>query len=57
MAVRRLEEPARDLRDGDASRLPGLLLGLGLGGFIDGIALHQILQRHTTCSATPPTIR
>jgi uncharacterized membrane protein len=27
-------------------RAPGLLLGLGLGGFIDGIALHQILQWH-----------
>ena len=24
----------------------GLLLGLGLGGFIDGIVLHQILQWH-----------
>ena len=22
----------------------GLLLGLGLGGFVDGIVLHQILQ-------------
>ena len=26
--------------------LPGLLLGLGLGGFVDGILLHQILQWH-----------
>ena len=26
--------------------LPGVLLGLGLGGFIDGIVLHQILQWH-----------
>jgi uncharacterized membrane protein len=26
--------------------LPGLLLGLGLGGFIDGIILHEILQWH-----------
>ena len=26
--------------------LPGFLLGLGLGGFIDGIVLHQILQWH-----------
>lgn len=24
----------------------GLLLGLGLGGFVDGIAFHQILQWH-----------
>ena len=28
------------------SRWPGFLLGLGLGGFIDGIVLHQILQWH-----------
>jgi uncharacterized membrane protein len=27
-------------------RAPGFLLGLGLGGFIDGIVLHQILQWH-----------
>jgi uncharacterized membrane protein len=26
--------------------LPGLLYGVGLGGFIDGIVLHQILQWH-----------
>lgn len=25
---------------------PGLLLGIGLGGFVDGIVLHQILQWH-----------
>lgn len=28
------------------SRAPGILLGLGLGGFVDGIVLHQILQWH-----------
>jgi uncharacterized membrane protein len=27
-------------------RVPGILLGIGLGGFIDGIVLHQILQWH-----------
>ena len=26
--------------------LPGLLLGIGLGGFVDGIVLHQMLQWH-----------
>jgi uncharacterized membrane protein len=26
--------------------VPGVLLGVGLGGFIDGILLHQILQWH-----------
>jgi uncharacterized membrane protein len=34
----------------------GLLLGLGLGGFADGILLHQILQWHNMGSAVlPPT--
>ena len=34
--------------------LPGLLLGVGLGGFVDGILLHQVLQWHhmLTSSAT-----
>jgi uncharacterized membrane protein len=27
-------------------KAPGLLLGVGLGGFVDGIVLHQILQWH-----------
>jgi uncharacterized membrane protein len=27
-------------------RVPGFLFGLGLGGFIDGIVLHQVLQWH-----------
>src|SRR5688500_15171206 len=27
-------------------RTPGWLFGLGLGGFVDGIVLHQILQWH-----------
>src|SRR5215212_10407320 len=25
---------------------PGVVLGLGLGGFVDGIVLHQVLQWH-----------
>src|SRR5690606_274295 len=34
----------------------GLFLGLGLGGFIDGIFLHQIAQWHNMGSAIlPPT--
>jgi uncharacterized membrane protein len=28
------------------TRAPGLLFGLGLGGFVDGIVLHQVLQWH-----------
>ena len=27
-------------------KAPSLLLGVGLGGFIDGIVLHQVLQWH-----------
>ena len=30
----------------------GLLLGIGLGGFVDGIVLHQILQWHHLLSST-----
>ncbi len=40
------------------SILPGLLLGLGFGGFVDGIVLHQVLQWHHMVSdtaANPPT--
>jgi uncharacterized membrane protein len=37
-------------------RGPGILLGLGLGGFADGILLHQIAQWHNMGSAVlPPT--
>ena len=31
---------------------PGLLLGIGLGGFVDGIVLHQILQWHHLLTST-----
>jgi uncharacterized membrane protein len=31
---------------------PGILLGLGLGGFLDGIVLHQIVQWHNMLSST-----
>lgn len=38
------------------STIPGLILGLGFGGFVDGIALHQIAQWHNMGSAVlPPT--
>jgi uncharacterized membrane protein len=32
----------------------GILLGIGMGGFIDGIVLHQILQLHNMLSAKLP---
>jgi uncharacterized membrane protein len=34
------------------SKAPAFVLGLGLGGFIDGIVLHQILQWHHMLSDT-----
>ena len=37
-------------------RWGGILLGVGLGGFADGIVLHQILQWHNMLtSVVPPT--
>jgi uncharacterized membrane protein len=39
-------------------RTSGLLYGLGLGGFVDGIVLHQVLQWHHMVSdvpSAPPT--
>lgn len=32
-------------------RAPGILLGIGLGGLVDGIVLHQILQWHHMLSS------
>ena len=48
---------------GNTSRLahplsiaPAILLGIGLGGFLDGIVLHQLLQWHSMLSnVVPPT--
>ncbi|MEV6117469.1 DUF2243 domain-containing protein [Streptomyces sp. NPDC052109] len=33
-------------------RLPGIVLGVGLGGFLDGILLHQLLQWHHMLTST-----
>ena len=33
-------------------RLPGILLGVGLGGFVDGILLHQLLRWHHMLTST-----
>jgi uncharacterized membrane protein len=41
---------------GPPPRSASVLFGLGLGGFVDGIVLHQLLQWHHMVSArTPPT--
>lgn len=32
-------------------RAPGLAIGIGMGGFVDGILLHQIFQLHNMLSA------
>lgn len=34
--------------------LPGIILGIGLGGFFDGIFLHQVLQWHHMFSSIYP---
>jgi uncharacterized membrane protein len=37
-------------------RTAAVLLGIGLGGFIDGILLHQVLQWHSMFSAVVPPV-
>ena len=32
----------------------GIFLGIGLGGFVDGIVFHQLLQTHNMLSAKRP---
>ena len=36
----------------NALRAPGVLLGIGIGGFVDGIVLHQLLQWHHMLTST-----
>ena len=47
---------AHAARPAGASLRPGVLLGVGLGGFADGIALHQIAQWHNMGSARVPPV-
>src|SRR5947208_16259215 len=45
------------MQDSDSSSFPisaGVLLGLGLGGFFDGIVFHQLLQWHHMLSSWYP---
>ncbi|AXQ95339.1 DUF2243 domain-containing protein [Cereibacter azotoformans] len=58
-ARRRRTAPPATERGGEGPGFPlaaGILLGLGLGGFFDGIVLHQILQWHhmATSAGYPP---
>ena len=46
MATRTTTREATDTRRSRRITEPGLLLGIGLGGLVDGIVLHQILQWH-----------
>ncbi|MBL1086151.1 DUF2243 domain-containing protein [Streptomyces actinomycinicus] len=50
-----METTVRDTRAVRAPaslQLPGILLGVGLGGFLDGILLHQLLRWHHMLSST-----
>lgn len=51
-----LKLPNRQLPDPVPLLTTSIILGIGIGGFIDGIFLHQILQWHEMLSARlPPT--
>jgi uncharacterized membrane protein len=38
------------------ARASGILLGIGMGGFVDGIVLHQVLQWHGMLSTVLPPV-
>jgi uncharacterized membrane protein len=48
-----MQTMAEDLRRGPLISA-GLFLGVGLGGFVDGIVFHQILQAHNMLSSRIP---
>ena len=41
-----LQPALLETRTANPARTPSFVLGLGLGGFVDGIVLHQLLQWH-----------
>jgi uncharacterized membrane protein len=43
---------ARPAATGSPPLAPALIMGLGLGGFVDGILLHQVLQWHHMLTST-----
>lgn len=44
--------PSPSRRRAPSVTAPGVLIGAGMGGFVDGIVLHQILQWHQMLSTT-----
>src|SRR4051812_25233493 len=46
----------RDARNLGPLIAAGTLLGIGMGGFVDGIVFHQILQVHNMLSARYPKV-
>jgi uncharacterized membrane protein len=49
-----MTEPARSIQERHFPVSSGILFGLGLGGFFDGIILHQLLQWHHMLSTWYP---
>jgi len=58
LATRAVEHESRRTRPYARNPAPaaGLVLGLGLGGFVDGILFHQIAQWHNMGSAVLPPL-
>lgn len=52
MAVRSEETTTQARGEAPGLALPGIILGIGLGGFVDGILLHQLLQWHHMLTST-----
>ena len=49
-------EARRSAESSTRASVAGVLLGIGLGGFVDGIVLHQILQWHNMMSNRVPPV-
>ena len=45
--------PPRPRQKRTSITAPGLLLGIGFGGLVDGVVLHQVLQWHHMLSSDP----
>jgi uncharacterized membrane protein len=44
----------REARRTQRATVAGILLGIGMGGFVDGIALHQIAEWHNMLANIVP---